>query len=308
MGGVKGRVWGGKNMVLEAASELVAGWGGELTQDSLQIYVSEEGRDLFEGDCYFEGEEEEVGGEAVEEVRGGGVGAGEEEEEEAVEEVEAVGSAKTRINLLGVCRLLYEQSMTKSTSSWALAYKISALGCLVKIVNAHKGGEFLYKKMASMVKLAEEEEEKVVAVILAKRIGVLGSVVHEGMGREAVEELLARVNKFAKHEAWTVRESVCSLLARVGALGTLRREAVGVLAVTFEECVQDRKYSKCRLAAYKVVRELCKRAEGDRGIMELVVVYKEQWMAVVRKKGLQDNDTDCTQVASELVVLLGRWV
>ena len=124
-------------------------------------------------------------------------------------------------------------------------------------------------------------------------------------GREAAEKM----EKLANHEAWTVKEAAYNCLAALAEKAVLDRIVVKVMADTFDAAVKDRKYAKCRIAGYKIAKRLCKRAElgeDKTAIMELVVVYKEAWQGVVRK-GLSDADTDVTQVASELVMLLGRW-
>jgi hypothetical protein len=320
---LQGRVWGGKNIVVEAIGDLVASWSGDgmcaEARKVLDVYKAQDD-DLFAGDGYFKGEKGEEEADEVEGVAGVAgmeidsgdgkleVDEGEREEEEEEEEaatrvVEENRTAK--ISLLGVCRLVYQQSLTKSTATFALPYKIAALAALAKIGGGQ--GAFLNEGVGALIELEAKEGEKLPPVVLARRIDVLAALVHEGMEGGACE----RLEGLIKHEAWTVRESVLKYLGKVAELGGLDRKVLGVMDKAFMHGAVDRKFGKIRVAAYGILRKLARRAQGgkarEEGVVELVVVYKESWEGVVRKRGLQDPESDVTQLSSELVVLLGQW-
>ena len=366
LGCLKGRVWGGKNVALEAASEVICSWGGSGesgeeekhsgVHDILEIYAEGGGDDLFEGDGYFiaeqglagagdmsDGKEEEKEEEEEEqEVEGGGGGEveggledmdvdgklsiGEEGEELAEDGGEEGGGGDiengrddamevtTRLSLLGICKLFFAQSKTKSSATFALPYKIAALAALTKTATSFTSHSNMYEKLEPMLKLEADEgdEKKLPPVILSKRINALGALVFESMGAGEGRNLAERLRPLIKHEAWTVREAVGQAMGAIAERVALDRTTVAIMNENFVAAAVDRKFAKVRIAGYSVLKKLVKRAEREEGggdkakVKELIVVFQEQWTASVRK-GLQDNDTDVTQLCSELIVLLGRW-
>ncbi len=296
---VKGRVWNGKLKLLEAVAGLIC--TGIMTFQDEKV-----GNLIIE---VAEGEEKEEIVESEMEVDDGNEVDGKIEIEDDVEDGEDVMDEVEReiqteqelsISWRGICSLFYGQSLIKSTAVFALPYKVASLVSLTKVLE--KVGEDKLKELHEELS-SGIEYEGVEPVIIAKRVGVFGGLVYEGMGDCA--SVCRTLEGLSRHEAWTVREASCHALSRLAAKGIVDRVCVEIIAGVFKRSMDDRKYAKCRMASLQMLKALLEAVKRN-GRKELGSVWLEDWSAVVRR-ALKDTDVGVTGQASSLMVILSSW-
>ncbi|GMI35762.1 hypothetical protein TrRE_jg13089 [Triparma retinervis] len=108
-----------------------------------------------------------------------------------------------------------------------------------------------------------------------------------------------KLGAFLKDGAWSVREATCLALAKLAEKAVLGRKLVDLLSAAFLHTTADYKYAKIRLAGFAIIKALLERAK------ELIIVYFEQWEKKA-KRGLQDNDTGVTALASAALMKMAR--
>ena len=333
----KRRLWRGKNFLLEAIATLSTKWESSPPEVQGVTFVEGGADDLFEGDDYFklspsadnreeeeeEEEEKEIGDDdsddrmqictSSDRKEGSEMPKDEMENDdkhhEDMEKTEIMEEddqcATSPIAYLGLCRLLLDQANVKSSASYTLPYRVASLESAAKFID-HLSND---KKIRLWEKLSKIElhDDDLPPVLIAKRVGVLAALFHNGMSEDVALDVTKELVVLAKNQAWSVREASCVALGVLAEKCSLSRKIVDHLSSSFLHIIADRKYARCRASGFLIVKKLLSRIgpSGSGRVKELCLIYKEAWRGAA-KKGVQDTDVVVTGYASEVVILLQR--
>ena len=184
----------------------------------------------------------------------------------------------------------------------------------------------------------EQVRSKIPPILVAKSLDCLASSMYHGMGQDDVDALknikhlvkLLMMNTDLTQPAWTIRESsalaASSLSSNMDAKFLLNIEVVENLIKCTENCLQDKKFWKVRLAGLKLLLNLCGRAgvsqvsahtdfsnsnnksfdQQRQLVLESLLPHKEKIIQIARLC-MSDKESKVMACASDLRLSVSWW-